>query len=118
MRNELKLNPDFAFMEKRTNGDIGIGTIFKAKWGLSDKLDLVVSKYDRPHEVTFEKDGQLEVTLKLKLTPIDSTSSELESRFFVTLHGFIRAIFPIFKIKLKLQESINMDNLKGAHEGN
>ncbi|MBX2910863.1 MAG: hypothetical protein KF717_01685 [Cyclobacteriaceae bacterium] len=38
------------------------------------------------------------------------------SSFVVTPHGFLRAIFPILKNKLKAQEGENMVNLKKALE--
>lgn len=116
MRNELNWNPDAAFIEKKTEGDIGIGSVFKAKWSLSDTIDVAITKYDRPFDVTFENGGQLEVKLILKLTAIDSTATKLESTFIATPHGFIRVIFPFFKRQLKSQESINMQNLKNALE--
>ena len=65
----------------------------------------------------FENGGQLEVTLKLVLSP-SGEETELESKFIAIPHGFIRAIFPIFKAQLKAQEKENMINLKKALEGN
>ncbi len=113
MRNELKWNPDVMFMEKQTNGPIGKGTSFRAKWHLSDTINVFVTHYERPYEVTFENGGPIEVTLQLKLNS-NGPKTELESRFIATPHGFVRAIFPIFKARIKAQERQNMVNLKNA----
>lgn len=115
MRNELKWNPDVLFMEKISEGAVGQGTRFRAKWDMSDTINEVITRYERPNYVTFVKGGPLEVRLELKLTPVGS-ETEMESRFIATPHGFIRAISPIFKAKLKSQEQENMVNLKKALE--
>lgn len=115
MRNELKWNPDVMFMEKVSMDSVGLGTNFRAKWHMSDTIDVVITNYERPNGVTFQNGGELEVNLELKLTPMGN-ETEIESRFIVTPHGFLRAIFPLLKSKLKDQESVNMVNLKRAIE--
>lgn len=115
MRNELKWNPDVMFMEKVSKDSVGLGTHFRAKWHMSDTLDVVITNYQRSKSVTFQNGGQLEVRLELQLTSIGN-ETEMESRFIVTPHGILRAIFPIMKSKLKDQESVNMINLKKAIE--
>lgn len=115
MRNELNWNPDVLFMEKMTNGNIGLGTKFKAKWHLSDTLEVSITKFEPPHEIFFENGGPVEVNLQVTLTQFGS-STELESKFIAKPHGFIRAIFPIFKSQIKAQEKENMINLKKALE--
>lgn len=110
MRNELKWNPDVQFMEKITEGEIGLGTKFRAKWHLSDTLIVTIDKFDRPRQVTFVNGGPIEVVLNITLSPTDS-STELESRFVAKPNGFARAIFPIIKRQMEKQESLNMTNL-------
>ena len=117
MRNELKWNPDAQYIEKMSAGPIEVGTVFRAKWHMSDTIDVTVTQYYPPYWVAFENGGPLEVILKLVLSPIGE-GTELESKFIATPHGFIRAIFPIFKARLKAQEKENMINLKKALESN
>lgn len=117
MRNELKWNPDVQYMEKKSAGAIDVGTVFRAKWHLSDTIDVEVTQYYPPYWVTFENGGPLEVNLKLILSPMGE-ATKLESKFVATPHGFIRAIFPIFKAQIKAQEKENMSNLKKALEKN
>ena len=115
MRNELIWNPDVMFMEKVSEGPVSKGTRFRAKWHMSDTLDVVIVDYERASKVTFVNGGPLEVRLEVKLKAIGS-ETEMESRFIATPHGFIRAIFPIFKKKMKSQEQENMVNLKKTLE--
>jgi uncharacterized protein YndB with AHSA1/START domain len=115
MRNELKWNPDVLYMKKTTDGPVGLGTHFRAKWHMSDTIDEQITRFQPSEGVTFENGGPLAVTLQVQLTPIDS-ATELEARFIATPHGFLRAIFPIMRAKLKQQEQENMVNLKKALE--
>jgi|WetSurMetagenome_2_1015567.scaffolds.fasta_scaffold82151_1 hypothetical protein len=115
MRNELAWNPDVEFMEKITDGPIGIGTRFHAKWHLSDTLEITITRYEPPNYVTFVNGGSLEVKLELSLSSSDK-GTEMDSKFIATPHGFLRAIFPVMKSQLKSQEQENMKNLKKALE--
>lgn len=115
MRNELKWNPDVQYMEKKSDGPVETGTVFRAKWRMSDTLDVTLSQYYPPYSVTFENGGPIEVNLKLVLLK-KGDATELESTFLATPHGFVRAIFPIIKSKMKAQEKENMVNLKKALE--
>jgi uncharacterized protein YndB with AHSA1/START domain len=115
MRNELKWNPDVLYMKKTTGGPVGLGTRFRAKWHMSDTIDEQITRFEPSEGITFENGGPLAVTLKVQLTPVDS-ATELEARFIATPHGFLRAIFPIMRTKLKQQEEENMVNLKTALE--
>ncbi|MGZ3952747.1 MAG: SRPBCC family protein [Flavisolibacter sp.] len=117
MRNELKWNPDVLYMQKTTDGPVGVGTHFKAKWHMSDTLDEEITRFDPPNNLTFENGGALAVSLQVHLSGVDS-ATEMEARFIATPHGFLRAIFPIMRSKLKEQEAENMVNLKRALEKN
>jgi uncharacterized protein YndB with AHSA1/START domain len=115
MRNELKWNPDVLYMEKTSEGPVGLGTRFRAKWHMSDTVDIVLKRYEPPLHATFENGGPVEVSLQITLTPA-SDGTDLEADFIATPHGFIRAIFPLFKAQIAKQEQENMINLKKALE--
>lgn len=115
MRNELKWNPDVQLMQKITADSIGAGTRFRAKWHMSDTILVEIVRYERPQAVTFVNGGPLEVRLELNLTP-SGNETAMDTRFIVTPHGFLRAIFPIMKGQLAAQEAENMVNLKKALE--
>ena len=117
MTNELKWNPDVQVMEKQSAGPVGLGTHFRAKWSLSPMLDVEITRFDRPHDVTFANGGPLEVKLELNVTSRNN-QTELNTTFSPTPHGFLRAIFPIMKRSLIAQERENMVNLKKVLESN
>jgi hypothetical protein len=115
MRNELKWNPDVMYMTKTNEGPIAEGTTFRAKWHLSDTLDVTVVRFAPPYELTFQNGGEIQVTLAIQLHPVDS-ATELEAKFIANPNGFARAMFPIIKSAKAKQEKENMTNLKKAIE--
>ena len=115
MRNELKWNPDVMYMNKETSGDIGLGTTFRAKWHMSDTILVTISKFEKPKHVIFVNGGPIEVTLNVTLNPA-GPETDMEALFIATPHGFMRVIFPIFKMQIEKQERLNMVNLKTALE--
>lgn len=116
MRNELKWNPDVQFMEKKTEGATAIGTKFKAKWHLSDTLEVTITRFDEPGKLTFVNGGPIEVTLNVSLNSLDTSLTEMQTEFIAKPHGFARAIFPVIKVQMEKQEKLNMINLKNYIE--
>jgi len=118
MRNELKWNTDVQFMEKISEGDISNSTRFKAKWHLSDTLEVSIQRYIRPSQITFVNGGTIAVTLNLTLKSLNSSETEMETEFIAKPNGLVRAIFPFLKRELEKQEKLNMVNLKNYIENN
>lgn len=115
MRNEVKWNPDVQYMEKISDGPVRVGTRFRAKWHMSDTVNVIITDLQPPYHATFENGGPVEVKLDVFLRP-GGSGTNFESHFIATPHGFVRAIFPIFKSRIKSQEQENMVNLKKALE--
>ena len=111
MRNELKWNPDVESMEKITQGPVGLGTRYKAKWHTSPPVTTECTHFDRPSRFSYHNGGSIEVDLIISLTPT-AGGTMLRSRFNAKAHGFFRLIFPIFLIVLRRQEKTNMANVK------
>ena len=63
-RSELEWNPTCQVMEKITNGPVGAGTRFRAKWKLSPVVELEILEYDRPRGWKVHNGGALEVTFR------------------------------------------------------
>lgn len=106
----------FSLWRRKLNGEISDGTKFKAKWHLSDTLEVTVKNFDKPNKLTFVNGGPIEGTLNLSLTSLDFDTTKMQSEFITRPNGFMRAIFPIVKSKIKKQEELNMVNLKNYLE--
>jgi hypothetical protein len=115
MRNELRWNPDCRHMEKITDGPVGAGTRFLAKWRMSGLIEVECVRADRPHHVTFLNGGPVEVRLDIHLVAEDS-GTRLHANFDAIPRGFMRPLFPLFSLVLRRQERENMRNLQHALE--
>ena len=87
-RNELEWNPKVKVMEKLTDGPVGVGTTFRAKWTKSGVVTLECREYDRPRHWRFVNGGPLSVDFSVDLTP-ESGGTRFTSRFDATPHGFL-----------------------------
>jgi hypothetical protein len=48
LRNELRWNPKVKYIEKLTDGPVGVGTRFRARWANSGPTTVEVVRFDRP----------------------------------------------------------------------
>jgi hypothetical protein len=113
--NELHWNPDVQSMERLTDGPIGVGTKFLAKWKQSGLIEVECIRFERPRRWSYSNGGPLSVIFDVTLTPKQS-GCMLESRFDVRPHGFLKLLFPILLRQLKHAEKENMQHIKNALE--
>jgi len=69
LRNELEWNPGVESMEKLTDGPLGVGTKYLAKWKQSRLLEVECTRFDRPREWVYVNGGPVAVTFTAHLTP-------------------------------------------------
>jgi hypothetical protein len=115
LRNELEWNPRVESMEKITDGTIGIGTTYRAKWKSSPNLDVVCVGYDRPRLWAYHNGGPIEVTFVARLEPA-SEGTRLLAEFKAQPHGWFRLLFPLFLLWMRKEEKDNMSYLRAALE--
>jgi hypothetical protein len=114
-RNELDWNPKVQRMEKITDGPVGLGTRFSAKWKNSPDLVLEITEFDPPHRWTTHNGGPIEATVRFKLEPNDRGTT-LYADFEAVPHGWFKLIFPFFLRGLRKDERANMTYLREALE--
>lgn len=115
LRNELEWNPGTESMEKLTDGEMGVGTRFLAKWKQSKHIEVECTEYERPRRWTYVNGGPVSVTLTIELTA-HGTGTQLHSSFDAQPNGWFRLVFPIFIRMMRRHERQNMANLKAALE--
>jgi carbon monoxide dehydrogenase subunit G len=115
-RNELEWNPGIESIDKLTDGPVGLGTTYLAKWKSAPKaVEVETIAYDRPHGWTVHNGGPIEVTVTIRLQPT-AAGTRLSSAFDARPHGLFRLIFPLFLAKIRKEEAANMTYLKAALE--
>src|SRR6476659_4598464 len=88
-RAELEWNPKCVTMEKITEGPVGQGTRYLAKWKGSPRVELETVHYDRPNTWTMHNDGPIEVTFTCRLEPMP-VGTTLSVEFEPRPHGWMR----------------------------
>jgi Polyketide cyclase / dehydrase and lipid transport len=114
-RAELEWNPQCQSMEKLTEGPVGLGTRYRAKWRTSPVVELETVAYDRPRSWTMHNEGSIEVTFTCHLDPLPG-GTQMHVTFEPTPHGWLRLVFPVFLVILRRQEKHNMGLIKSALE--
>ncbi len=116
LRSEAEWGPNCEMVEKITDGPVGEGTKYRAKWKRTPELVVEIVEYDRPHTWSTYNDGPLEITYTGTLEPVDE-GTRLEVELDAQAHGWFRLMFPIFVLLLRRQSKENMERLREAFEG-
>jgi hypothetical protein len=114
-RSELEWNPRVEAMEKITDGPVGVGTRYRAKWKISPQVEVETIAFDRPRGWAAHNDGPVEVTVTARLEPV-ADGTRLLSDFDAHPHGWFRLIFPLFLLRMRREEKANMTYLREALE--
>jgi hypothetical protein len=115
VRNELEWNPAIERVEKMSDGPVGLGTRFSAKWKSSPNLLLEIVEFDPPYRWTTHNGGPIEATVRFKLETNDPGTT-LFADFEAVPHGWFKLIFPMFLRRLRKEERANMTYLRDALE--
>ncbi|GAB3259867.1 SRPBCC family protein [Nocardioides dilutus] len=115
LENELEWNPKVERMAKLTDGPVGLGTRFDAKWKSSPALVVEIVAFDRPRSWTAHNAGPIEVTFGGELEPVPA-GTRLAVTFDARPHGWFRLVFPIFLLVIRREERANMAHIRRAVE--
>ena len=116
IRNELEWNPSAKSMEKLTDGQVGVGTRFLARWkGAPSAIEVECLEFDRPHRWVHDNGGPIAVTFTGTVEPVVG-GSLLRVRFDARPRGWFRLVFPAFVVMARRQEKANMTHLREAVE--
>lgn len=114
-RAELEWNPACREMQKLTDGPVGQGTRYRAKWNSGPHVDLETVAFDRPRRWTMHNGGPLEVDFTCTLER-EADGTRLTAEFAPTPHGLFRLVFPLVLLVIGRREKQNMTYLKQTLE--
>lgn len=115
LRNEMEWNPGVVSMQKLTEGPLGVGTRYLAKWKQSGHIEVECTEFDPPRRWAYHNGGPVSVTFTVNLTR-HGAGTRLAATFDAQPHGWMRLAFPVFVQIMKRQEKANMINLKKTLE--
>jgi len=114
--NELQWNPDCVSMEKLTDGPIGRGTRFRAKWKQGPVVETTCTAFERPTMWRYENGGPVSVILTVTLEPAENGRTKMTSHGEWTPHGLFRFVFPLFIRVMRRAEREVIANARDALE--
>lgn len=115
LRNETEWNPTVESVEKLTEGPVGVGTRFRAKWKGGPAVEVETVRYERPTGWENHNGGPIRVVFIATIQPVDE-GSQLTVDFDARPQGWFRLVFPLFLVKLRRDERANMTHLRQALE--
>lgn len=116
LRNELEWNPTALAMEKVTDGPIGVGTRYLARWkGAPSAIEVTCLEFERPRRWVHDNGGPIAVTFTGTVEPAKG-GSRLTVRFDARPRGWFRLLFPAFLVMARRQEKANMIHLRQVLE--
>jgi uncharacterized protein YndB with AHSA1/START domain len=114
-RNELEWNPGVVSIEKITDGPVGLGTRYKAKWKSSPHVVVEIIEYERPHRWAGRNGGPIEVFVRCRLEKV-ADGTKLFVDFEAVPHGWFKLIFPLFLTRIRKEERANMGYIRETLE--
>ncbi len=116
LRNEVQWNPDCLLVEKLTDGPLGVGTRFRAKWKQGPVIETQCTLRERPRQWRYENGGPVSLVLTLTLEPTPNGGTRMTSRGEWTPRGWFRLVFPVFIRVMRRAERGVVDNARRALE--
>ena len=99
-RNELEWGPTCEAVEMLTDGPVGAGTRFRAKWKGGPASELEILTYDRPRSWTVISRGRVELHFTGTIKPT-AEGVHVTGEFRPTAHGLSRLLVPVMVLLLR-----------------
>jgi uncharacterized protein YndB with AHSA1/START domain len=116
MGHEVEWNPDCVSMERITDGPMGVGTKFRAKWKQGPVVVTECTRFERPRMWRYVNGGPVSVDLTVTLEPTANGETRMTSRGEWSPNGWFRLVFPIFARVMRRAENQVMTNARRALE--
>lgn len=118
LRNELQWNPDCVSVEKLTDGAVGVGTRFRAKWKQGPVIETECTLFDRPRAWRYENGGPASLVLTIILEPTPTGGTRTTSHGEWTPHGWFRLVFPVFiRVMRRAERSVVANAQRALEDG-
>jgi deazaflavin-dependent oxidoreductase (nitroreductase family) len=116
LRSELEWNPNVRYVEKLTNGPIGIGTRYRAQWSNTGPTTVEVVQFDRPRSwETYAKARGMGVRFRGAVTDA-APGARYTAYLELQPKRLARMVAPLALLAMRRQDQKNMHHIKEALE--
>ena len=113
-RNELDWGPSCEAVEKLTEGPIGVGTRFYAKWKGSPPAELEILTFDRPRTWTaISRSRGIDMHFSGTVEPTDD-GVRVVGELQPTARGLLRLIVPIMVMSMRRESPATVKGMEKA----
>lgn len=102
--NEVRWNSACESMERLTDGPVGVGTRYRAKWKQSPYVIAECTRYERPRVWAWQNGGLISVAMTITLEPTADGGTRMAVHGEWTPRGWFRLVFPIFVRVMRREE--------------
>jgi uncharacterized protein YndB with AHSA1/START domain len=116
LRSELQWNPKAKYVEKLTDGPVGVGTRYRAQWSNSGPTTVEVVQFDRPRSwATTATARGMGIWFQGTVT---DTAPGARYTAYLELHprGLARLVAPLALLAMRRQDQKNMHRIREALE--
>ena len=116
LRSELQWNPKVEYIEKLTDGPVGVGTRYRARWANSGLTTVEVVAFDRPRRwETYAKARGMGIRFRGTVT---GAVPGARYTAFLKLHpkGLAWLVAPLALLAMRRQGQTNMHHIREALE--
>ena len=116
LRSELQWNPNVKYVEKLTDGPVGVGTRYQAQWSNSGPTAVEVVQFDRPRGWETQATAR-GMGVRFRGTVTDAPSGA-RSTADLELHpkGLAWVVAPLALLAMRRQDQQNMRRIREAPE--
>jgi len=118
LRSELQWNPKVKYVEKLTDGPVGVGTRYRAQWSNSGPTAVEVVQFDRPRmwETTATARG---MSIRFQGTVADAAPGARYTAYLeLQPKRLARLVAPLALLAMRRQDQKNMHRIREALESN
>jgi uncharacterized protein YndB with AHSA1/START domain len=116
LRSELQWNPRVKYIEKVTDGPVGVGTRYRARWANSGPTAVEVVQFDRPH--SWETNATARgMSIRFQGTVTDAGPGARYSAYLkLQPRRLAWLMAPLALLAMRRQDQQNMHRIKEALE--
>jgi hypothetical protein len=118
LHNEPQFNPDASNIVQKSDGAIGLGTVFEEDFKRIGRYVTTIDLYQRPTQLGFDaRNPRTDAAVRFEFAPTNPSATSVSCRVELTMKGLMRIVEPVMAPMIRKQiERTRGPMLKAALE--